>query len=98
MSSHHFTKHILTLISQAAEERYSNEIIAHAESMKTIETLKRDLVAAQATSRDNFTAAETAKVNLATSESSWKHQREALEKEIADLTARYSYSPPQISL
>ncbi|KAG6891509.1 hypothetical protein C0992_005042 [Termitomyces sp. T32_za158] len=74
--------------ARAAEERYSNEVIAHAESMKTIENLKRDLVAAQATSRENLTAAETAKVNLTTSESSWKHQREALEKEIADLTAR----------
>ncbi|KAH0586397.1 Nucleoprotein TPR [Termitomyces sp. J132] len=74
--------------ARAAEDRYSNEVIAHADSMKTIEVLKRDLVAAQATARDNLTAAETAKVNLATSESSWKHQKEALEKEIADLTAR----------
>ncbi|KAG6903157.1 hypothetical protein C0995_004704 [Termitomyces sp. Mi166 len=74
--------------AKAAEERYSNEVIAHAESMKTIETLKRDLAAAQTTARDNLTAVETAKVNLTTSESSWKHQKEALEKEIADLAAR----------
>ncbi|KAG6853933.1 hypothetical protein C0991_012425 [Blastosporella zonata] len=74
--------------AKAAEERYSNEVIAHADSMKAIENLKRDLAAAQATARDNLSATETAKVNLATSESSWKHQKDALDKEVADLTAR----------
>ncbi|KAG6850340.1 hypothetical protein H0H93_014613 [Arthromyces matolae] len=74
--------------AKAAEDRYSNEVIAHADSMKTIEGLKRDLAAAQATARENHTSAETAKINLSTSETSWKHQKEALEKEIADLTTR----------
>ncbi|KAF5382472.1 hypothetical protein D9615_003024 [Tricholomella constricta] len=74
--------------AKAAEERYSNEVIAHAESMKTIETLKRDLATVQTTARDNLTAAETAKANLATSEGSWNHQKEALDKEVADLNAR----------
>ncbi|KAG6833443.1 hypothetical protein H0H87_006809 [Tephrocybe sp. NHM501043] len=74
--------------AKAAEERYSNEIIAHADSMKTIETLKRDLTTAQATARDNLTAAETAKAKLTASESSWKHQKEALDKEVSDLNAR----------
>ncbi|KAG6916320.1 hypothetical protein DXG01_007370 [Tephrocybe rancida] len=74
--------------AKAAEERYSNEVIAHADSMKTIETLKRDLATAQTSARDNLTAAETAKINLSTSESSWRHQKDALDKEVADLNTR----------
>jgi nucleoprotein TPR len=34
-------------------------------------------------------AAETAQAKLSTSESSWGQQRQALDREIADLTARY---------
>nr|UPW42857.1 nucleoprotein MLP2 [Hypsizygus marmoreus] len=74
--------------AKAAEERYSHEVIAHAESIKTIESLKRDLATSQATARDNLTTAETAKANLVASEASWKQQREALDKEVADLNAR----------
>ncbi|KAG5646523.1 hypothetical protein DXG03_003290 [Asterophora parasitica] len=74
--------------AKVAEERYSNEVIAHAESMKTIDTLKRDLATVQTTARNNLTAAETAKANLTTSEVSWKHQKEVLDKEVADLNAR----------
>ncbi|KAG6813573.1 hypothetical protein H0H92_009617 [Tricholoma furcatifolium] len=74
--------------AKAAEERYSNEVIAHAESMKTIDSLRRELASVQTSARDNLTAAETAKANLATSENSWKHQKDALDKEIADLTTR----------
>lgn len=74
--------------AKTAEERYSNEVIAHAESMKAIEALKRDLATSQAAARDNLTAAETAKANLAASEGSWKQQKEALDKEMADLNAR----------
>lgn len=57
--------------------------------MKTIETLRKDLSAAQKAARDNSTAAETAQAKLAASESSWKHQKEALDKEIAGLNERY---------
>ena len=34
-------------------------------------------------------AAETAQAKLVTSESSWSQQRQALDREIADLTTRY---------
>lgn len=73
---------------KAAEDRYSNELVAHAESIKTIETLRKDLSAAQNAARDNSTAAETAQAKLTASESSWKQQKESLDKEIADLNAR----------
>ncbi|KAG1718379.1 hypothetical protein EDB19DRAFT_2046239 [Suillus lakei] len=67
---------------------YSREVIVHAESIKTIETLKQQLSVAQATSRENLSEAANAQAKLAASEGSWKQQKEALDKEIADLNAR----------
>lgn len=64
-------------------------MIVHAESIKTIETLKQQLSAAQATSRENLSEAANAQAKLAASEGSWKQQKEALDKEIADLNARW---------
>ncbi|KAF9452906.1 hypothetical protein P691DRAFT_659626 [Macrolepiota fuliginosa MF-IS2] len=75
-------------LAKVAEERYSHELVAHAESIKTIETLRKDLSVAQTAARDNSTAAETAQAKLAASEGSWKQQKEALDKEIGDLNDR----------
>ncbi|KAH9992148.1 hypothetical protein BJV77DRAFT_1067895 [Russula vinacea] len=69
-----------------AEDRISR--VAHAEAIKAIEDLKRRLHDLQASERDHRTAAETAKAKLTTSESSWGQQRQALDREIADLTSR----------
>jgi nucleoprotein TPR len=79
---------IKLIFFQSAEERYSNEIIAHAESMKTIDSLKKDLTASQAAAREHLTAAETAQAKLTSSENSWTQQKDALAKEVADLNAR----------
>jgi nucleoprotein TPR len=73
---------------QAAEERYTHEVVAHAESIKAVDNLKQQFSAANTAMRDHQAAAETAKANLAKSESSWKQQKETLAKEVADLTAR----------
>ncbi|KIJ62559.1 hypothetical protein HYDPIDRAFT_93869 [Hydnomerulius pinastri MD-312] len=72
----------------AAEDRYSREIVAHAESFKSIENLKQQLTAALATSRENLAEAANAQAKLEASEGSWKQQKEALDKEVADLSAR----------
>ncbi|KAI0058131.1 hypothetical protein BV25DRAFT_1919503, partial [Artomyces pyxidatus] len=75
---------------KAAEERYSQEVVAHAESIKVIEELKKCLAALQASTRENLTNAETAQAKLSASESeaSWGQQRQSLDREIADLAAR----------
>ena len=73
---------------QAAEERYAHEVIVHAESIKAVDNLKKQLSTAQTSMRDHQAAAETAKANLAMSENSWKQQKETLVKELADLNAR----------
>ena len=76
-------------MTQAAEERYSHELLAHAESIKSIEHLKQQFSTAQAKARENLTAAETAQAKLVTSENSWKQQKQALDQEVVDLNARY---------
>lgn len=73
---------------QNAEQRYSQEIIAHADSMKALEALQKELATARASLRDHRTTAETAEARLSSSETSWKQQRDALEKEVADLNTR----------
>ena len=78
----------LICVNQAAEGRYSNEVVAHAESIKTIEVLRIDLATSQAASRESLTASETAQAKLLASETSWKQQKEALDKEVVDLNAR----------
>jgi nucleoprotein TPR len=75
--------------SQAAKERYSNEVVSHANSIKSIKKLKRQLTAAQSAARDNLNVAEAAKTKLMSSENSWMRQKVALDKEIVDLNARY---------
>jgi nucleoprotein TPR len=77
-------------IVQSFEERYSRELLAHAESINVIENLKRQLGTAQALARDNLVTAETAQAKLSTSEASWMQQKDALDKEVADLNARFA--------
>ncbi|KIK98776.1 hypothetical protein PAXRUDRAFT_823499 [Paxillus rubicundulus Ve08.2h10] len=72
----------------AAEERYSREVVTHAESFKTIEQLKQQLTSAQGASRQNLAEAANAQAKLEASEGSWKQQKEALDKEVIDLNAR----------
>ncbi|TFY79631.1 hypothetical protein EWM64_g4383 [Hericium alpestre] len=73
---------------KALEEKYNQTVLAHAESIKTIDELRQKLAEVQSSTRNNLIAAETAKAQLASSEVSWTQQRQALEKEMADLTAR----------
>ena len=73
---------------KAAEEKYAREILAHAESIKVVDSLKSELNELRASLREKMNQAETAQANLVSSEASWNQQREALNKEIADLTTR----------
>jgi len=82
--------HVLTFSIKSAEEKYSHEVIAHAESMKAIDSLKKGLGVAQAAAREQLTASNTAQAKLSSSESSWRHQKDALEKEVEDLKSRYA--------
>ncbi|KAI0260660.1 hypothetical protein BC834DRAFT_925773 [Gloeopeniophorella convolvens] len=73
---------------RAAEERYAREVVAHAEALKAAEELKARLHELQLAERTQRTGAETAQAKLAASEASWAQQRQALDREIADLASR----------
>lgn len=75
--------------AKAAEERYSNELVAHAESRKTIEALNAQLATSQAVVRDSQVAADTATAKLAASERSWEKQKETLDAELAEVKRRH---------
>lgn len=62
---------------QVAEEKYSREIVAHAESIKTVDELKGQLSEACTALREKTTQAETAQAHAIASETSWNQQREA---------------------
>ena len=64
-------------------------MVAHAEALKSVQDLKKRLTQSQTTARESRAAAETAQAKLTSSEASWQQQREALDKEIADLKTRY---------
>ncbi|KIJ29665.1 hypothetical protein M422DRAFT_147805, partial [Sphaerobolus stellatus SS14] len=81
-------KKMLEERAMAAEDRYQRELLAHAEAVKLVETLKQQLAEAQVQVRERQTAADTAQSILATAETSWKSQKEALDKEIVDLNTR----------
>ncbi|KAJ4482315.1 hypothetical protein J3R30DRAFT_3402901 [Lentinula aciculospora] len=74
--------------AKVAEERYSNEVLSHAESIKALDNLKKQLASVQVTVRDYQVAAETASAKLATSEGSWQQQKQALDNEVKDLQKR----------
>ncbi|KAK0440023.1 uncharacterized protein EV420DRAFT_1279341 [Desarmillaria tabescens] len=71
--------------AKAAEERYSNELVAHAESRKAIEALNAQLATSQVAVRDSQVAADTATAKLAASERSWNKQKETLDAEVAEV-------------
>lgn len=79
------------LTHQAAEEKYSREVVAHADSLKVVDGLKQEIHTLRARVRENATTAETAQAKLSSSEISWLQQREALDKEISDLQKRYVF-------
>ncbi|KAF8340345.1 uncharacterized protein EI90DRAFT_3035253 [Cantharellus anzutake] len=75
-------------LAQDAHEKYSRELVAHAESMKHINVLKEELADAQGKAREYQTQAETAIARANTSESTWTSQKEALTKEMEEISSR----------
>jgi len=63
--------------------------LSHADSIKAVEELKANLVSTKSSARDAMAAAETATAKLTMSESSWKQQKEVLDRELADLNNRF---------
>ena len=74
--------------AKSSEEKYSREVVSHAESIKAVEELRKRLAETTLTVHDATTAAETAQVKLSASEISWSQQKKVLERELTELNAR----------
>ena len=75
-------------LHQDAHEKYSRELVAHAESVKQINAFKEELTEAQAKAREHQTQAETAIARANASETTWASQKEILIKEMEEISAR----------
>lgn len=72
-----------------AHDRYQAEVVAHAEDVQALTAARKELASLQSSLMEAANKAETAQANLASSESSWSTQREALQKEIDEQNKRY---------
>lgn len=76
-------------LAREAHAKYEQELVAHAEDVKALSSIKEQLAQAQNAVREAQTAAETAQANLTGSQASWESQKASIEKEVGDLRKRY---------
>lgn len=79
-------------IARQAHDQYQAELLAHAEDVKSLSDIKQKLQDAQQTANEARADAATARQNLQASIASWESQREALAKELEEVTKRYGFS------
>lgn len=75
-------------IASKAQQDYEQELVKHAEAAKLVQQLRNDQNELKSQAATWRTEAESAKVTLAQSESSWEDRRIALEQEMTELKAR----------
>ena len=75
-------------IATKAQQDYEVELVKHAEAAKLVQQLRTDYNELKSQTASLRAEAESAKVTLAQSESSWEDRRQRLEQEMAELTAR----------
>ncbi|CAO1622195.1 unnamed protein product [Sympodiomycopsis kandeliae] len=68
-------------LAREAHAKYENELLAHAEDIKALASLKEELERSRVEAREAQKTSETAQVNLSTSEASWQAQRDTLVRE-----------------
>ncbi|OAQ74244.1 TPR/MLP1/MLP2-like protein [Pochonia chlamydosporia 170] len=75
-------------IASKAQQDYEKELVKHAEAAKLVQQLRSEYNELKSESASLHAEAESAKVTLAQSESSWEDRRQQLEQEMTELTAR----------
>lgn len=68
-------------LAREAHAKYESELMAHADDIRALSTLKEELEKSRTEAREAQTAAESAQANLSGSEASWASQREGLTKD-----------------
>lgn len=75
-------------IASKAQQDYEKELVKHAEAAKLVQELRHEYNELKRESASLRAEAESAKVALAQSESSWEDRRQQLEQEMAELKQR----------
>lgn len=75
-------------IATRAQHDYEQELVKHAEAAKLVQQLRNEHNALKSESATLRAEADSAKVTLAQSESSWEDRRQQLEQEMAELKTR----------
>ncbi|KHN95909.1 filament-forming protein [Metarhizium album ARSEF 1941] len=75
-------------IASKAQQDYEKELVKHAEAAQLVQQLRTDYNELKSESASLRAEAESAKVALAQSESSWEDRRQQLEQEMAELATR----------
>ncbi|PTB38500.1 hypothetical protein M441DRAFT_112588, partial [Trichoderma asperellum CBS 433.97] len=75
-------------IASKAQQDYEKELVKHAEAAKLVQELRTEYNEFKQESASLRAEAESAKVALAQSESSWEDRRQQLEQEMAELKQR----------
>lgn len=75
-------------IASKAQQDYEKELVKHAEAAKLVQQLRTEYNEFKQESASLRAEAESAKVALAQSESSWEDRRQQLEQEMAELKQR----------
>ncbi|KAL7920268.1 hypothetical protein ACQKWADRAFT_298994 [Trichoderma austrokoningii] len=75
-------------IASKAQQDYETELVKHAEAAKLVQELRTEYNQFKQESASLRAEAESAKVALAQSESSWEDRRQQLEQEMAELKQR----------
>ncbi|OAQ82444.1 filament-forming protein [Purpureocillium lilacinum] len=75
-------------IASKAQQDYEQELVKHAEAAKLVQQLRSEYNELKSQTATLRAEAESAKVALTQSESSWDERRQQLEQEMSELTAR----------
>lgn len=75
-------------IATKAQQDYENELVKHAEAAKLVQNLRAEYNQLKTESATLRSEAESARVTLSQSESSWDERREQFEQELTELRTR----------
>ncbi|KAI3324369.1 hypothetical protein HD806DRAFT_494888 [Xylariaceae sp. AK1471] len=76
-------------IATTAQQAYENEVMKHGETAKTLSNVRNEYNELKTSVTKWKTEAESAKVTLLQSESSWDERRQKFEREISEIRSRW---------
>ena len=85
-------------IAAKAQQSYEEELVKHAEAAKAVQTLRAEYNQLRTEAASWRAEAESAKLSLSQSESSWEDRKQQFERELVEVKARRDDAGAQIKL